>query len=45
MSPNTILPRSFYECDTFGVAKDLLGKLLTLADYYGVINEVEAYVG
>lgn len=45
MSRNTILPRSFYERDTLCVAKDLLGKILKFADYYGVINEVEAYIG
>ncbi|MCR3756138.1 MAG: putative 3-methyladenine DNA glycosylase [Sodalis sp. Psp] len=42
---NTILPRSFYERDTLCVAKDLLGKVLKFADYSGVINEVEAYIG
>lgn len=40
-----MLPRSFYERDTLSVAKDLLGKVLKFADYYGVINEVEAYIG
>lgn len=45
MSSDSILPRSFYERDTLCVAKDLLGKVLKLADYFGVINEVEAYVG
>lgn len=45
MSSNTILPRSFYERDTLCVAKDLLGKVLKFANYYGVINEVEAYIG
>lgn len=45
MSCNTILPRSFYERDTLCVATDLLGKVLKFADYYGVINEVEAYIG
>lgn len=42
---NTILPHSFYERDTLCVVKDLLGKILKFADYYGVINEVEAYIG
>ncbi|PAV11385.1 3-methyladenine DNA glycosylase [Arsenophonus sp. ENCA] len=45
MSSNIILPRSFYERDTLCVAKDLLGNVLKFADYHGVINEVEAYVG
>lgn len=42
---NVILPRSFYQRDTLCVAKDLLGKVLKFADHYGIINEVEAYVG
>lgn len=45
MLKNTILGRSFYERDTLCVAKDLLGKVLKFADCYGVINEVEAYIG
>lgn len=45
MSSDVILPRSFYERDTLCVAKDLLGKVLKFTDYYGAINEVEAYVG
>lgn len=40
-----ILPRSFYEQDTLWVAKNLLGKILKFSDYYGVITEVEAYIG
>lgn len=45
MLNGTILPRSFYERNTLCVAKDLLGKVLKFTDYYGVINEVEAYIG
>ncbi|MFP3013592.1 MAG: DNA-3-methyladenine glycosylase [Arsenophonus sp. NC-QC1-MAG3] len=45
MSTDVILPRSFYERGTLCVAKDLLGKVLKFSDCYGVINEVEAYIG
>jgi len=45
MLNDTILPCSFYERDTLSVAKDLLGKVLKFANYYGVIHEVEAYIG
>ncbi|MFP3019652.1 MAG: DNA-3-methyladenine glycosylase [Arsenophonus sp.] len=45
MSSDVILPRSFYDRSTLCVAKDLLGKILKFSDYYGIINEVEAYIG
>ncbi|MGP1958790.1 MAG: DNA-3-methyladenine glycosylase [Arsenophonus sp. NC-CH8-MAG3] len=45
MSTDVILARSFYERDTLCVAKNLLGKVLKFSDCYGVINEVEAYIG
>ncbi|MEN3263072.1 DNA-3-methyladenine glycosylase [Sodalis endosymbiont of Spalangia cameroni] len=40
-----ILSRCFYDRDTLCVAEDLLGKTLKFFDYYGVITEVEAYIG
>ncbi|MDR5617815.1 DNA-3-methyladenine glycosylase [Arsenophonus sp.] len=44
-SSYTILPRSFYELNTLDVAKNLLGKILKFSEHYGIIHEVEAYIG
>ncbi len=40
-----VLPRSFYERDCVQVARDLLGKVLTLGPRSGRIVETEAYLG
>ena len=40
-----ILPRSFYERSTLTVAGELLGKILKFSSFYGIITEVEAYIG
>lgn len=39
------MPRNFYEQPTLIIAGELLGKVLKLASFYGVITEVEAYIG
>lgn len=42
---DVFLPRIFYERDTLCVAEELLGKVLKFSDHYGIITEVEAYIG
>lgn len=45
MTKNIIIPKSFYERSTLIVAGELLGKTLKFFNFYGIINEVEAYIG